>query len=94
MNIWIARPAPGGVGCDQILPVHWKEITKGAATATNYQVLPGDRVFIAEDKLLALSDKISRIVAPVERLLGFTLLGTQTIQTANRFPKGFSGGIL
>src|SRR5207302_3751053 len=30
-HIWIARPAPGGVGCDQILPVNWDEITKGGA---------------------------------------------------------------
>ncbi len=93
-NMWIARPAPGGVGCDQILPVNWKEISKGASTATNYQVLPGDRVFIAEDKLLATSDRISRIIAPMERVIGFTLLGSQTVQTINRFPKGFSGGIL
>ena len=47
-NIWIARPTPGDVSCDQILPVSWTEITKGAATATNYQVMPGDRIFIAE----------------------------------------------
>ncbi len=53
-NIWIARPAPGGVNCDQMLPVNWNEITKGAATATNYQVLPGDRIFIAENKIIAL----------------------------------------
>ncbi len=53
-NIWIARPTPGGVSCDQMLPVNWDEITKGAATATNYQVLPGDRIFIAENKVIAL----------------------------------------
>ena len=27
-HIWIARPAPGGVNCDQTLPVNWFEITK------------------------------------------------------------------
>ena len=31
-KIWISRPGPGGLCCDQILPVNWGEITKGAAT--------------------------------------------------------------
>jgi polysaccharide export outer membrane protein len=91
-NIWIARPAPGGVNCDQILPVSWAEITKEGATATNYQVLPGDRIFIAEDKLLAFDSFIDRLTNPLERLFGFSLLGTQAIQTFNRFPKGFGTG--
>jgi len=45
-KIWIARPAPNGVGCEQILPVNWKDISQGASTATNYQIMPGDRLFI------------------------------------------------
>ena len=42
-KIWIARPAPDQFGCQQILPVDWDAITQGGQTATNYQVLPGDR---------------------------------------------------
>jgi polysaccharide export outer membrane protein len=91
-RIWIARPMPGGAGCDAILPVDWREITKGAATATNYQVLPGDRVFIAEDKLIAIDSALNRMIAPFERIFGVTLLGTQAVQTINRFPLGFQSG--
>jgi polysaccharide export outer membrane protein len=87
-NIWIARPAPGGVNCDQILPVNWYEITKGGATSSNYQVLPGDRIFIAEDKMIALDNWIDRFTNPMERIFGFSLLGAQTVQLYNRFPKG------
>jgi polysaccharide biosynthesis/export protein len=90
-NMWIARPAPGGSGCDVILPVSWKEITKGAATATNYQVLPGDRIFIAENKLIAVDAVVNQIISPFERVFGVTLLGAQTVQTINRFPLGISG---
>jgi len=90
-NIWIARPASGESGCDVILPVNWKEITKGAATATNYQVLPGDRVFIAENKMVAFDAAINKAVAPFERMFGITLLGAQSVQTINRFPLGISG---
>jgi protein involved in polysaccharide export with SLBB domain len=89
-DIWIARPAPSGVGCDQILPVDIEAIMKGASTATNYQVLPGDRVFIAQDQWIAFDSIIGKITAPWERVFGFALLGSSTIQQINRFPYGFN----
>jgi polysaccharide export outer membrane protein len=90
-NIWIARPNSSGAGCDTILPVNWREVTKGAATNTNYQILPGDRIFIAENKLIAIDAILNQTIAPFERVFGFTLLSTQAIQTINRFPLGISG---
>jgi len=89
-KIWIARPAPGGVGCDQILPVKWDEIVKGGGTATNYQVLPGDRIFIEENKLMRLDSTLAMIIAPAERVFGFGLLSAQTVQVFNRFPNGLN----
>ena len=47
-KIWIARPKPGGSASDRILPVNWEEISTGGSTDTNYQVFPGDRIFVAE----------------------------------------------
>lgn len=88
-KIWISRPAPGGTGCDQILPVDWDAITRGANTTTNYQLLPGDRLFVAENHLIAWSTMITFMTQPFERLIGFTLLGGQTIQMLQRFPEGF-----
>ena len=87
-NIWISRPTPNCNGCEQILPIDWDAITRGANTCTNYQLLPGDRIFIAEDRLVALDGIISKLLNPVERMLGFSLLGGQTIQTLQRFPGG------
>ena len=78
-KIWISRPAPNGVGCEQILPVDWNEITRGASTATNYQIMPGDRLFIAADKLLAFDNFVSKVTRPFERVFGFTILGSQMI---------------
>jgi protein involved in polysaccharide export with SLBB domain len=89
-DIWIARPAPSGVGCDQILPVDLESIMKGGSTATNYQILPGDRVFIAQDQWVAADSIIGKITAPFERIFGFTLLGTSLVQQINRFPFGFN----
>ena len=54
-------------------------------------MLPGDRIFIAENKLIALDAVLNQMIAPFERIFGVTLLGTQTIQTINRFPLGISG---
>ncbi len=87
-RIWISRPAPKDTACDQILPVDWQAITRGASTATNYQVLPGDRIFIAEDRLLAINSLVTKVINPVERIFGFTLLSSQTIQFLQRFPRG------
>ena len=89
-DIWIARPAPSGVGCDQILPVDIEAIMKGASTATNYQVLPGDRVFIAQDQWIAFDSIVGKLTAPFERIFGFALLGSSTVQQFNRFPFGFN----
>ncbi len=89
-RIWISRPAPKDSQCDQILPVDFVAITKGASTATNYQLLPGDRVFVAEDRLLAINTFINKAINPVERMFGFSLLGAQTIQFMQRFPRGLT----
>ncbi|MDZ4821356.1 MAG: polysaccharide biosynthesis/export family protein [Planctomycetota bacterium] len=88
-DIWIARPAPGEEACFQQLPVEWESIVKRGESKTNYQVLPGDRIFIREDHLVATDSYIARLTAPFERILGFALLGTNTVQTVNRFPQGF-----
>jgi polysaccharide export outer membrane protein len=87
-RMWISRPAPYCTNCDQILPIDWDAITRGANTATNYQLLPGDRIFLAEDRMVALDSLISKLLNPFERMFGFTLLGAQTIQTLQRFPEG------
>jgi polysaccharide export outer membrane protein len=88
-DIWIARPSPD-TGCFQVLPVDWQDIVRNADTDTNYQVLPGDRIFIRQDHLIAADSLIARLTGPFERVLGFTLLGANTTQTIQRFPGGFA----
>jgi protein involved in polysaccharide export with SLBB domain len=87
-RIWIARPAPNGVGCEQVLPVHWDDISRGAATATNYQLMPGDRLFIAEDPYIRFDNVIGKLTAPFERLFGFVSLGTAMANRIQRFGLG------
>lgn len=45
-KLWIARPAPQGQGAEKTLPIEYESITNGDDTSTNYQLWPGDRLFI------------------------------------------------
>jgi polysaccharide export outer membrane protein len=76
-KIWIARPSPETGDC-QILPVDWQAVSAYGSTATNYQLFPGDRVFVAEDRLVATDTALAKMLAPLERAMGFTLLATGT----------------
>jgi len=78
-HIWIARPVPEGNGCDQKLPIYWDKITKEGQTATNYQVLPGDRIYIAADKFYAFDTALSNVISPFQRIFGVAALGFQTV---------------
>lgn len=77
-HIWVARPGRNPEGGNQILPVDWEAITQRGEVETNYQLLPGDRLYVAHDKLIAIDESLARLTAPLERVLGFTLLGTAT----------------
>jgi protein involved in polysaccharide export with SLBB domain len=81
-RIWVARPSPCGNPCDQVLPVDWMAITEGGSTCTNYQILPGDRVYVKADPWIAFDNNLAKVLAPFERILGFTLLTESVIQNA------------
>jgi polysaccharide export outer membrane protein len=92
-KMWIARPAPPGAGVDQILPVDWKGISRRGHTRTNYQILPGDRVFVMSQPLTKLDTQLARTLAPVDRVLGSTLLGASTYFTIKNQGLGFGSGV-
>lgn len=94
-HIWVARPAPAGTGVDQVLPVDWNAIVQGGRSDTNYQIFPGDRIYVKADHLIATDTFISKLTSPFERMLGFALLGNgavRSIQFGHRFGAGFGGG--
>jgi polysaccharide export outer membrane protein len=84
-KMWIARPAPNGIGCEQILPVNWSDISTGAITATNYQLMPGDRLFIAQDRLTLFNNLTVKTLLPFERIFGIVSLGTSMANRIVRF---------
>ncbi len=92
-KIWIARPAPPGANCgDQILPVDWRGITMCAQTATNYQLLPGDRLFVKADGLIAINNFLTKLLSPVERIMGDVSLGAGAVNTVSTIGRFGTGG--
>ena len=80
-KMWVARPAPAGSTQDQILPVDWKGISRRGHTRSNYQILPGDRLFIMSDPLVKADTQLGKTLQPINRLFGVTLLGTSAVNT-------------
>jgi polysaccharide biosynthesis/export protein len=77
-RVWLARPSPPGCAGSQVMMVDWRGITQDGVTTTNYQILPGDRVYIKADDLIALDNALVKITTPIERVLGLVLLGSGT----------------
>lgn len=84
-GVWIARPSPAGQQPFQKLPVDWNGITRNGVTTTNYQVMPGDRIYVMAEPIMAVDTYIGKYFAPIERVFGVTLLGRSTV-------RAFSGG--
>lgn len=89
-RLWIARPAPVEIGCELIMPIDWIAITTQGKTRTNYQLLPGDRLYVSGNRLIAVNTYLAQFLAPFERLFGFTLLGNSTIRAVGGSSNGTS----
>ena len=88
-NIWVARRCPVPGRPDQILPVDWVGITQHGITLTNYQVMPGDRIYVKAQRLVTIDNALARVLTPVERLFSFTLLGASTVNQVSGRGIGF-----
>ena len=92
-EIWIARPGQNVFGGPQLLPVNWGAITQLADTSSNYQIFPGDRVFVREDAMIAADTHLGKVIAPLERILGVVTLGTNTVSRLDFYQQfGQNGG--
>lgn len=82
-HVWVARrnPGPGHGGPDSVLRVDWIAVTQHGSMATNYQILPGDRLYVRADRWRTADAVVAKVIAPFERILGVTLLGSQTVNS-------------
>lgn len=85
-NIRLVRPAPPGACCAQTLPVNLSAIMQAGDTTTNYQIMPGDRLFVYRDPIVRTTVFLNRLAAPfntvVQSILtyGFT---ARTVKSIN-----------
>ena len=81
-HIWIARRSCHG-GHEQILPVDYCKTTMEGITLTNYQVLPGDRIYVQSQPIISFDNALAKIFSPIERTFGVVLLGSTTVNTVS-----------
>jgi polysaccharide biosynthesis/export protein len=88
-RIWVARRSAGPALGENRLPVDWKGITQAGDPSTNWQVMPGDRIYVKADPVRRFNNNLQKFLDPVKEVLGVTLLGSQTV---NSIRSGTVGG--
>lgn len=89
-NIYIARPTEEG-NCEQIIPVNIADIMKRASTCTNYQLLPGDRLYVKAQGVVTFASTVEKILRPIQDVSGAALLGITTYQSLINTSSFFGG---
>jgi polysaccharide export outer membrane protein len=79
-KVWVARATRAGQP-PKVLPVDWRAVTQCGSAATNYQILPGDRVYVDSDKWIKTDTWLAKRLSPILRGFGATLLGASTVNT-------------
>lgn len=72
-NIRLVRPAPPGACCEQVLPVNMAAITQAGDATTNYQLMPGDRLYVYRDPIVRGTIFIDRLAAPFQTVINSIL---------------------
>lgn len=81
--MWLARPNGQDPNKYQIFPVDLPAITKGGSPFTNYQLLPGDRLYVQSNPLMKAAIRSSQFWMPLManfgQASGFTLMGNGAV---------------
>ncbi len=88
-TMWVARPTPAEKGGDNILPIDFVAISQGL-TDTNYQLLPGDRLFIVDDNLVAGDNYLAKLMQPIQWLLNLSGQGTDMIRNMQTMGRAYN----
>jgi protein involved in polysaccharide export with SLBB domain len=77
-HIWVARASCHG---PQLLKVDLCAVARQGEGNTNFQILPGDRVYVGADPWSSADLALAKRFSPIERILGITLLGSTTVNS-------------
>jgi polysaccharide export outer membrane protein len=87
-KIWVARATRPGQP-PKVMPVDWCGVAQRGEAGTNFQLFPGDRVFVQSDAWIRTDTWLAKRLSPLLRGFGATLLGASTVNTIKL---GSSGG--
>ncbi len=90
-KIWVARATRAGQP-PKVLPVDWRAVTECGSGATNYQIFPGDRVYVQSDCWIRFDSYLAKRLSPLLRGFGATLLGASTVNTIKLGSTGIGVG--
>ena len=91
-RMWLARPNGQDPNQMQIFPINWPAIVQGGSPATNYQLMPGDRLYVQSNPWIKLNNQMNQVFGPINNVLGLTLLGTSAVSTVEGTVQQFSNG--
>jgi polysaccharide export outer membrane protein len=80
--IYLVRPT--SAGCkegEEVYKIAWNDIVHRGHVGTNYQILPGDRIYLGAQPLVTLDTQLARFLAPFERLFADVGLGNSTVRS-------------
>jgi polysaccharide biosynthesis/export protein len=90
--IYLVRPTPSACcngdkcGCrdkgdEAVYHVCWHDVVGRGKVCTNYQVLPGDRIYVKAAPLIVTDTYLGLVLAPFERLFADVGLGNATVRS-------------
>ncbi len=90
-NVRLVRPGPPGTATAQVLPVNLSAIIQEGDTTTNYQLMPGDRLYVYRDPIIRTTIFIDRLAAPFNTVLTSILQYSFTARSVKSINDGLFG---
>ncbi len=82
-QMWLSRPNGQDPNKFQMFPINYPALVQGGSPATNYQLMPGDRLFVKSNPFITANTRLNQFWAPImttfNNVFGLTLLGTSTV---------------
>jgi polysaccharide export outer membrane protein len=90
-RVWLAR-ATQDPDHPKVMPVDYCNLVLKGSALTNYQIYPGDRLYVGSDPLITIDTKLAKFLSPIQRIFGATLLGSATVNSIKSGSNGGGGG--
>jgi polysaccharide export outer membrane protein len=95
-RMWLARPNGQDPNKFQMFPINLPALVQGGSPGTNYQLFPGDRLFVQSNPLIMANTRINQFWAPImstfNNVFGLTLTGSGAVGSVEGVALQFKNG--